>query len=508
MAVTLLQVLEKLPFHILALVSILTFIILMYSKQNAKNQMPSPRKLPIIGNLHQLGTLPHRSLGSLSRKYGDLMLLHLGSKPTIVVSSADGAEEILKTHDAVFANRPDSKVASILFYDGKDIGFSKYGEYWRKVKSISVLHMLSNKKVQSFRKIREEEVYVMMEHIRKSPPSVPVNLSDIFTNFVNGVVSRVAFGRKYAEDEGCGNVKELLSDFVGALGAFTVGSFIPWLSWMDHVAGVLRKATKVAKALDIFLDKIVQEHLDRLNLRDQIGVAADKDDSAQDLVDVLLEIQMNDPSLERDNLKAILTDVIVAGVETNATLLEWAMSELLLHPEVMKKLQIEARAFTQGKAMIDEDDLKNMKYLGAVIKEALRLHPPAPLLLFREPSENAKICNYDIAVGTQVIINAWAIQRHPALWDDPEEFRPERFLKNEMDVTGHNFEFIPFGAGRRRCPGISFATANVELALANLVGRFDWMLPDEMQSDSFLAETFGTSVHKRDPLMAFPNFTG
>ncbi|KAK9734006.1 hypothetical protein RND81_04G107800 [Saponaria officinalis] len=195
--------------------------------------------------------------------------------------------------------------------------------------------------------------------------------------------------------------------------------------------------------------------------------------------------------------------MLAAGIDTTTTVLEWAMSELLLHPQAMKQLQNEVREFTKDKTIIiDEDDLKSMKYLQAVIKEALRLHPPLPLLLFREPSQNAKVCNYDIAAGTMVIVNAWAIHRHPALWDEPEAFRPERFLNNSVDVK--DFKFIPFGAGRCGCPGISFATVKAELALANLVAEFEWKLPGEVQVDSFMAESSGASVHKRDPLIAIP----
>ncbi|KAL9235602.1 hypothetical protein vseg_010347 [Gypsophila vaccaria] len=501
MGTTSMQLLETFPIHILAFLSFLTFISLLYSWLNTKNQLPSPRKLPIIGNLHQLGTLPHRSLRSLSRKHGDLMLLHLGSKPTLVISSPDAAEEVMKTHDIVFANRPLFKAVSMIAYRGRDIVFARYGEYWRQMKSICVVHMLNNKRVQSFRKIREEEVSRMVECIRMSAPTVQVNLSDCFTSFVNDVVSRAAFGRTYAGDEGCGNIKELLDDLVKVVGAGNVGDFIPWLSWIDHLTGVLRSATRLAMTFDSFLDKIVQEHIDRLNLQSR---DEDKVDKVHDLVDVLLEIQRNDPHLDRDSVKAILLDMLAAGTETTATVLEWAMSELLLHPQAMKRLQDEVRGFGKGKTMIDEDDLKNMKYLQAVIKEALRLHPPLPLLLFRESSQNTRICNYDIAVGTMVIINAWAIHRHPAQWDEPEEFRPERFLNNSVDVKGNDFKFIPFGAGRRGCPGISFATVKAELALANIVAEFEWKLPGDVHADSFLADAVGTSAHKRDPLIAIP----
>ncbi|KAL9235603.1 hypothetical protein vseg_010348 [Gypsophila vaccaria] len=502
MGTTFMQLFEKLPFHILAFVSFLTFIILLYSWLNTKNQLPSPRKLPIIGNLHQLGKLPHRSLQSLSRKHGDLMLLHLGSKPTLVVSSPDAAEEVMKTHDAVFSDRPVFKVASVVAYYGRDIVFAKYGEYWRQIKSICVMHMLSNIMVKSFRKIREEETSQIVECIKMSAPTVQLNLTDCFASYTNDVVSRAAFGRKYDRDEGCGNIKELLNEVSKVIGAGNVGDFIPWLGWIDHLTGVLRTATRVANAFDSFLDRIVQEHIDRFELQSR-----DKDevDKSRDLVDVLLGIQRNDPHLHRDTVKALLLDMLAAGIETTSTLLEWTMSELLLHPESMKRLQDEVRGLAKGKTIIDEDDLKNMKYLTAVIKESLRLHPPLPLLLFRESSQNTKICNYDIAAGTMVIINAWAIQRQPALWDEPEEFQPERFLNNPMDMNGTDFKFIPFGAGRRGCPGISFATVEAELILANLIARFDWKLPPgEVQCDAFLAESFGASVRKRDPLIAIP----
>ncbi|XP_074310525.1 cytochrome P450 71A25-like [Silene latifolia] len=193
----------------------------------------------------------------------------------------------------------------------------------------------------------------------------------------------------------------------------------------------------------------------------------------------------------------VAQDMLAGGIETSATLLEWIMSELLLYPRVMKRLQDEVRGFCKGTTTVGEDDLKDMIYLKAVIKEGLRLHPPLPLLLFREPSQDTKVHDYDISAGTQVIINAWAIQRNPAYWEEPEEFKPERFMITSVDIKqGRDFDFIAFGAVRRGCPRMSFAMIKVELALANLVSQFNWKLPGKVQPESFLAETFGTSVHK------------
>ncbi|XP_074311030.1 cytochrome P450 736A117-like [Silene latifolia] len=492
------QSLGKLPFlHLALIISLLTFIIIFYkclynTTTKTKNpKLPSPPRLPIIGNLHQLGKLPHRYLRSLSERYGDLMLLHLGTKPTLVVSSANGAEEIMKTHDIVFANRPYSKIARLILYDGKDIAFGKYGERWRKIKSICVLNMLSNKKVRSFRKIREEEVGLMVESIQKSTPNSALNLSDALVKTVTGLVFRVSFGQNYDEEY----FGPVLKEFFEALGSLIIGDFIPWLGWIDEFSGVLSKGRKVARSLDSLIEKIVEEHM---NGFDDDG--RNQEDKIQYLVDVLLQSQRNDSSIDMDTVKALLMDMITAGIETTATLLEWTISELLMHPLVMKRVQEEVRGFLIDKTVIDEDDLKDMMYLKAVIKESLRLHPPFPFLPLREPSEDARVQNYDIRAGTQVIINVWAIQRHPAYWEEPEEFRPERFL----NYSGHDFGFIPFGGGRRGCPGIAFANVEAELALANLVGHFNWKLPDEVNVDSFMAESFGTSLRRRDPLMAIP----
>ncbi|XP_021720168.1 cytochrome P450 71A21-like [Chenopodium quinoa] len=492
-----LQFFKNTCFHPLSLTFIL-FLIFLYKWLNnnplkSRNQPPSPTKLPILGNLHQLGKFPHRSLYSLSKRYGEVMLIHLGSTPSFVVSSASAACEILKTHDAIFSNRPKSRITSKIIYDGKDIVFSPYGEYWRQIRSICVLQMLSNKKVQSFRKVREEEVTLVIETIKRSEQS-PVNLSEIFNAYTSGVLCRTAYGKKYAGEVGT-NFKLLLKEFVEVMAVFSMGDFIPWLGWIDQLTGLNNRVDKVAKEFDEFLQHVVQEHLDR---------KIEKDESEKDFVDILLDVQReNTAALSMDNIKAIVLDMFAAGSDTSYTLLEWAMTELLRHPQVMKKLQDEARGVVREKTMVSEDDLEKMNYLKAVIKEVFRLHPPLPLLLFRYPSQDAKINGYDIAAGTQVIINAWAIQRDPNYWEEPEQFRPERFLNSSVDFKGQDFQLIPFGAGRRGCPGIPFASFQIELAIANLVYSFDWKSANgEEDETSEVPENPGITINRRDPLMA------
>ncbi|CAL5444663.1 unnamed protein product [Camellia sinensis] len=478
---------------------------------------PSPPKLPIVGNLHQLGLFPHCSLRSLAQKYGPLMQLHFGSVPVLVVSSAVAAHEIMKTHDLAFSSRPKTSIATRLTYNSKDVAFSPYGEFWRQVRSICVLHLLSNRRVQSFRNVREEETALMIgqiKHYSSSSSSSLVNLTDVFVTLTNNIVCRVALGRKYGGTKGGRRFKELLAMIAELLGVFNVGDYIPWLAWMNRINGLDAKVESVFKEIDEFLEGVVEEHVDRRKEgSDTVNIGSE---SKHDFVDLLLQIQQENTAgspIHRDTIKAVILktprnawrDMFAAGTDTVFTTMEWTMAELLKHPQIMKKLQNEVRKIAKGKLNITEDDLENMYYLKAVIKESLRMHPPAPLLVPRESIQDTKVMDYDIIAGTQVIVNAWAIARDPLLWEDPEEFRPERFLNSSIDFKGHNFEFIPFGAGRRGCPGILFAMNVNELALASVVHKFNLSLPDGASGEDLdMTEVAGLTIHKKNPLIVVP----
>ncbi|XP_057487209.1 cytochrome P450 736A117-like [Actinidia eriantha] len=455
--------------------------------------LPSPPRLPVIGNLHQLGLFPHRSLHSLSLKHGPLMLLRFGSKPVLVVSSADAAREIMKTQDLVFANRPRSTVVSKLLYGSRDVAFSPYGEYWRQIRSLCVVHLLSNKRVLSFRAVREEETALMIDRIKQSYYSLSplvVNLTELFMSLTNNVVCRVALGRKYGRE---GRFKELLGEVVEYMGVFDVGDYIPWLWWVNKINGLYGKMERVAKELDDFIESVVEEH-----------ERGGRERGHEDFVDVLLQVQrVNAASgspIHRESVKALILDMFAAGTDTTGSVLEWVMTELLGHPLILKKLQNEVREIAGAKRTIAEEELEKMPYLKAVIKETLRLHPPVPLLVPHESMRDTQVMGYDIAARTQVLTNVWTIGRDPSLWARPNEFWPERFMDSLVDFRGHDFEFLPFGAGRRGCPGIQFAMSVDELALANLVGNFDFSLPVGEELD--MSEAAGLTVHKKTALLA------
>nr|GMD32986.1 cytochrome P450 71A2-like [Ipomoea batatas] len=373
------------------------------------------------------------------------MLLHFGSVPVLVVSSPTAAREIMKTHDSIFSDRPKSSITDRLFYGSKDVAFAPYGEYWRQVRSICVLHLLSNKRVQ------------------------------------------VALGRKYCtEEHGQKDIMGLLEEYMKVLGVFDIGDYIPWLAWVNRINGFDRKVEKLAKELDEFIEGVVEEH-SRVEKQEADGL---------DLVDILLQIQRENKigfPIHRDTVKAIILDMFAAGTHTSYTVLEWTMAELIKNSKIMKNLQNEVR--TKFKTY---EDIETMQYLKAVIKETLRFHSPAPLLLPRKAIQDVKVMGFHVAAGTHVLVNSWGIGRDPTIWENSEEFKPERFLNSNVDYKGMHFELIPFGAGRRGCPGLVFGITTVELALATLIREFDFAL-GEGKLD--MNEGIGITCHKKIPLV-------
>ncbi|XP_076901989.1 cytochrome P450 736A117-like isoform X1 [Bidens hawaiensis] len=461
-----------------------------------KNLPPSPPKLPVIGNLHQIGPLIHHSLHSLSQKLGSpLMLIHLGSVPTLVVSSADAAREIMKTNDLIFASRPDVKLFRRLLFDLKEVSVAPYGDYWRQVKSIMVLHLLSNKKIEAHREIREEEIAVVIDKIKKSKV---VDLSDLFMRFTNDVVCRVTFGKKYSDEESGRKFRKMLDEFFDVLGGLNFEDLIPWLAWVDRLRGFSGKVDRVARQMDEFLDDVVEERL-----RDHSTTNGDEGREA--FIDILIKIQKEDKMgvvLDRHAIKALLLDAYVGGTDTTSAVMEWTFTELLKHPRVLKKAQDEVRMVLKDKQQINQKDIDNMVYLKAVFKESLRLHPPVSTLP-RVASQDVKVMGFDVKKGTRVIVNAWTISREPKVWEDSNEFRPERFLDSNIDFKGHDFDLISFGAGRRKCPGIAFGMTTNESLLANLLHKFDWELPDGGKEDHLdTSEKPGATIRKRIPLLA------
>ncbi|GMH16756.1 hypothetical protein Nepgr_018597 [Nepenthes gracilis] len=217
---------------------------------------------------------------------------------------------------------------------------------------------------------------------------------------------------------------------------------------------------------------------------------------------VYKRMEVGDIALTMNNIKAILSDLLIAGTDTSFITLDWAMTELIMSPRVMNQAQAEVRNIDGERKFISENDLPQLPYLKAVVKETLRLHPPAPMSVPRELIEDVTIDGYDIPAKTRILVNLWAIGRDPKSWNDPETFNPDRFIGSRIDYKGQDFELLPFGGGRRVCPGMTFATASTELALAQLLRSFDFELPPGIEvKDLDLRETFGLTTRKTSDLI-------
>nr|A0A0N9HTU1.1 RecName: Full=Desmethylyatein synthase; AltName: Full=Cytochrome P450 family 71 subfamily CU polypeptide 1 [Sinopodophyllum hexandrum]ALG05134.1 cytochrome P450 family 71 subfamily CU polypeptide 1 [Sinopodophyllum hexandrum] len=480
----------------LFLLFISTVFILKRKFSHKPNLPPSPPKLPILGNFHQLGTLVHRAVTVLAAKYGPLMLLHFGKTPVLIVSSQETAKEIMKTHDLALANRPLTTAARALLYDCTDISFAPYGEYWREMKKMAVLNLLSIKKIQSFRSVREELASDMIKEItRLSKTGAPVDVTNMLYHFSEDLLFRCTLGFK---PKGQHKFQKLSRDFLDLVGAFCFNDFFPGMAWMDALTGLNRKLKKGSRELDDFVDELIEERIAMV----KDGV------EPNEFLDLLLHTHRDttqEIKLTRDNVKAIILDTFLGGIDLPASVMEWAMAELMRNPSKMKIAQEEVRKVVGNKNKVDEDDVYQMNFLKSAVKETLRLHPPAPLLFARESYTSINVENYIIPPYTSVMINIWHIQRDPKLWDKAEEFIPERFMNSGIDYKSHDYEFIPFGSGRRGCPGMSFGVAAVEFAVANLLYWFDWKFVGDTTPETLdMTEDYCFALFKKKPLHFIP----
>ncbi|GLT61431.1 hypothetical protein SLA2020_341360 [Shorea laevis] len=198
-----------------------------------------------------------------------------------------------------------------------------------------------------------------------------------------------------------------------------------------------------------------------------------------------------------------LQDLMAGGTETSTTTVEWAISELLKNPELFEKATEELDRVIGKDRWVEEKDIINLPYIISIAKETMRLHPVVPMLVPRLSREDCQIAGYDIPKGTRILLNVWRIGRDPSVWNKPEEFWPERFIGKAIDVKGHDYELLPFGSGRRMCPGYALGIKLIQLSLANLLHGFSWKLPPTMTKDDLnMEEIFGLSTPKKVPLQA------
>ncbi|KAL5820335.1 hypothetical protein ACOSQ3_022217 [Xanthoceras sorbifolium] len=471
------------------------------SNGKAKRLPPGPSGYPIFGCLHLLGEYPHRDLQKLAKEYGSIMFLKLGLMPTVVVSSPQAAELFLKTHDLVFASRPPLEASKHISYEQKNFSFAQYGTYWRTVRKMCTLELLSNVKINAFKSMRKEELDLLIDYIKEAACSagggVAVDLSAKVGALSADMTCRMVFGKKYTDDEfDERGFMTVIQEGMALAATPNMGDYIPQIASLD-LQGLTKKMKAVSKVFDGFFEKIIDEHVQSKN-----------ENRTKDFVDVMLEFmgsEETDYRINREHVKAIILDMLAAAMDTSATAVEWTLSELIKHPRVMKKVQEELENVVGLDRMVEESDLDNLEYLHMVIKESMRLHPVAPLLLPHESMEDCTVNGFYIPKKSRVIINVWAIGRDPSAWNDPEKFFPERFEGSNIDLRGHDFQLLPFGAGRRGCPGLQLGLTLVRLMLAQIIHCFDWKLPDNMlPSELDMTEKFSLVTPRAKHLLAIP----
>ncbi|CAN1285596.1 Cytochrome P450 71B35 [Linum perenne] len=401
-----------------SIIPILLIYLLIGGKKKNKsspavlNPPPGPPQLPVIGNLHQLdATSLYNSFHVMSQQYGHVMSLQLGHAPTVVISSSDGARQLMKDNDLDTCSRPLGAGAKKLSYNYLDVAFSPYSDYWREMRKLFIFELLSMKRVHAFSYARDQHVDKMVERVKEAAArGEPVNLSKLVFNVADGII-------------GTPN----------------------------------RKKSKNEDVVDVL-----------------IGLMKDQSASFQ---------------ITNDHLKAILMNIFIGAIDTSAVTVGWAFSELLRNPRIMSKAQSEIRSLIGGEGLVKLEVLIEMDLRETSLRAIAKLH---------FCMKQCKIGGYDILPGTQIIVNAYSLGRDPNTWADPESFYPERFQGSDVDYKGSHFELIPFGAGRRICPGLAMGTTAVKSMLANLLYHFDYELPGGMRLEDFPMEAAGgLTIHNK-----------
>nr|QBF29342.1 flavonoid 3 hydroxylase [Crocus sativus]QBF29343.1 flavonoid 3' hydroxylase [Crocus sativus] len=475
---------------------------------------PGPKGVPVLGSLLQLGAKPHETLRALSRTYGPLMRLRLGCVDVVVASPPSVAASFLK-NDSNFGSRPPNSGAEHMAYNYHDLVFAPSGPRWRLLRKLSAVHLLGPKALDELRWVREEELGVLVRMLRARAEGAGGGAANVGKEMhvcSTNALARAMMGRRVFEKVAAGEegeeeemrkaeeFKEMVVEVMTLAGVFNIGDFVPWLKWFD-VQGVVRKMKRVHRRYDVFLDKFLEE------------CRTSAKPGAVDLLSVLSgQKGKSDGSgghITDTAIKALVLNLLTAGTDTSSSTIEWALTELIRHPDILEKAQQEMDSVVGRERLVTESDIPKLPYLQAIVKENFRMHPATPLSLPRMSMEECDIGEYRIPKNATLFVNIWAMGRDPTIWPDPMEFRPSRFLPGgqgeHVEVRGTHFELMPFGAGRRICAGTSMGIRVVHSTVATLIHAFDWKLPEGQSADGIdMGEAFGISLQKAIPLMAHP----
>ncbi|XP_027353749.1 cytochrome P450 CYP82D47-like [Abrus precatorius] len=461
---------------------------------------------PLIGHLYLFGGStkpPYETLGALADKYGAIFSIHIGLHPAVVVNTWELAKECFTTLDLFVSSRPKYTATKILGYDYANFGFSPYGDFWREMHKITVSELLSSRRFELLHDIRDSEVQGSLKELYRASAEKIGGSGDLLVEMNQwfgvsnlNVILRMIAGKRYTSgnEQQVRRLQGVLREFLRLTGLFVVGDAIPALGWLDFGGQV-----KEMKNTAIEMDSIVGEWLEEHRRKRESGETK----TEQDFIDVLLSVihHVHLAGYDAETvIKATCSALIVGAADTTISAMIWGLSLLLNNRHALKKVQDELDEHVGKERLVNDSDVNKLVYLQAVVKETLRLYPPAPLSGPREFTEDCTLGGYHIQANTRLILNLWKLHRDPRVWSEPLEFRPERFLDTHkgVDVKGRHFELLPFGSGRRSCPGLSFGLQMTHLALATFLQAFEVTTPSNAQVD--MSATFGLTIMKATPL--------
>ncbi|KAK1412894.1 hypothetical protein QVD17_34482 [Tagetes erecta] len=471
----------------------------LYKSSRVKSHLPpAPFRLPIIGHLHLLSPILHQSFHKLSTQHGPLFRFFLGSTPCVVVSSPEVAKEILKTHENAFLDRPHNSLVEYFAYGGESFIFAHYGPYWKFLKKTIMSELLNTKKLELLSPVRHDEVNHFITYLsQKAKEGKCVELEGHLMKLASNILSRVSMSKRFSDEEGeSGRFVKIITEIAETIGKFNLSDHI-WFCKNLDLQGFGKISKDVHCRYDALLEDIIKEH----------EVARKEDTGVKDLLNILLEISKDesmDIKLTRENIKAFIREILGAGTDTSALSIEWALAELINHPDVMKKAVEEIDRFVGKNRLLQESDIPNLPYLQAIVKESLRLHPAGPLIL-RLSTQDCTVCGYHIPANTTILINAWSLGRDSTHWENPLEFNPERFERKQLDVRGQHFNLLPFGTGKRMCPGASLGLLTIHVTLGTMIQCFEWKAGENGNLSSVdMEEGVGFTLPRANPLVCVP----
>ncbi|KAB1222355.1 Isoflavone 2'-hydroxylase [Morella rubra] len=351
------------------LVLLVALKLLIRSRRPPKHLPPRPPSLPILGHLHLLKKPLHRTFHSLSQKYGQIFSLRFGSRLVVIVSSPSVVEECFTKNDIVLANRPQTLRGKHLAYNHTTITGAPYGDHWRNLRRISALEIFSTNRLNMFLGIRRDEVKQLLRKLSRNSCQdfAKEELKSMFSNLTFNIIMRMVAGKRYfgedvKDEEEAIQFREIMKEVFTNAGASNLGEYVPLLRWIDH-GGLEKKMMRLGKKMDAFFQGLIDEK-------------RSQEAKGNTMVDHLLSLQTSQPEYYTDQIiKGLIIVLILAGTDTLAVTLEWAMSNLLNNLDMLKKVRVELDSKIGQEKLMDEADASKLHYLQNIISETLRLYP-------------------------------------------------------------------------------------------------------------------------------------